>query len=244
MRTSTRNWWSIFFDYVFFGVGLTFAHVGTVLPSFAATLTDSKALIGMVSAVWLGAWLLPQLFAANYLTNKPRKYGYMVWGAAIGRPMFWILALLLATGWLARWPLLLLTAFLLGLGWFAGTDAFVAIAWFDIFGKAMGPSERGRLIGIGQVVHGILAIGAGALVGYLLSDTGLPYPLNYAAIFGLAGLAFSLSWVAITFMVELPEAVPESPMAASWREFGPRLAEIWRNDPIFARAIIVRMLVG
>lgn len=244
MKTAARNWWSVFFDYVFFGVGLTFAHVGTVLPAFAATLTGSKVLIGLVSGVWLGAWLLPQLFAANFLTPKPRKYGYMVWVSAIGRPVFLLFALLLASGWLAQSPLVLLIIFLLGLGWFAGTDAFVAIAWFDLFGKAMSPGERGRLIGIGQVVNGILAIGAGALVGYILSENGLPYPLNYAAIFGLAGLAFFLSWIAIALMVEMPEAVPERPMAASVREFGPRMVEMWRNDPNFARAITVRLLVG
>jgi MFS family permease len=244
MKTATRNWWSIFLDYVFFGVGLTFAHVGTVLPAFAATLTDSKVLIGLVSAVWLGAWLLPQLFAANFLTNKPRKYHYMVVGAALGRPMFWIFALLLLTGWLAQWPLVLLALFLVGLAWFAGTDAFVAIAWFDLFGKAMSPSERGRLIGIGQVVDGLLAIGAGALVAYLLSEDGLPYPANYAAIFGLAGLAFFLSWIAIAWMVEVPEAVPERPMAASLNEFWPKIVELWRSDPNFARAISVRLLVG
>ncbi|HLF00600.1 MAG TPA: hypothetical protein VI547_01395, partial [Anaerolineales bacterium] len=136
ISTQTRNWWAVFVDYVGFGVGLTFVHTGTVLPTFAATLTDSKALIGLVNAVWLGAWLLPQLFAANYLTSKPRKYGYMVWLSVVGRPMFWVFALMLALGWFAGQPMLLLIIFLLGLGWFAGTDAVVAICWFDIFGKA------------------------------------------------------------------------------------------------------------
>ncbi len=243
-RTSTRNWWAIFVDYVFFGLGLTFAHAGTVLPAFAATLTSSKVLIGMVSAVWLGAWLLPQLFAANFLTNKPRKYGYMVSVSAVGRPIFWLFALMLAYGWFMQWPLLVLVVFVLGLGWFAGTDAFVAIAWFDIFGKAMSSKERGRLIGIGQVVDGVLAMGAGWLVARILSQTGPPYPLNYAAIFGLAGAAFFISWVAIAAMVEVPEAVPDDPPAASLRDFGPKLVAVLRNDPRFARAIAVRLLAG
>ncbi|MBI3177063.1 MAG: hypothetical protein HYZ35_03640, partial [Chloroflexi bacterium] len=122
LKTSTRNWWAFFLDYVFFGLALTFAQTGTVLPAFAATLTTSKALIGAASAIWLGAWLLPQLFAANFLTNKPKKYPYMVLGAVIGRPMFWLFALLLFTGWLAKFPGVLLVIFLFGLGWFALTD--------------------------------------------------------------------------------------------------------------------------
>lgn len=244
ISTATRNWWAVFGDYVGFGVGLTFAHTGTVLPAFAATLTDSKVLIGMVGTVWLGAWLLPQLFAANYLTNKAKKYKYMVWGSIIGRPVFFLFAALLITGWLDKSPGWLLIIFLAGLAWFAGSDAFVAICWFDIFGKAMGPAERGRLIGIGQVVTGVLAIGAGGLVSYLLSNQGPTYPYNYAAIFALAGLAFFVSWVAVTAMVELPEEVPAEPPVTDWKKFLPKLVEIWQGDARFARVVLVRLLIG
>jgi MFS family permease len=244
ISTATRNWWAVFWDYVGFGVGLTFAHTGTVLPAFAATLTDSKVLIGMVGTVWLGAWLLPQLFAANYLTNKPKKYKYMVWGSIIGRPVYFIFALLLILGWLNNSPLLLLSLFMVGLAWFAGTDAFVAICWFDIFGKAMSPAERGRLIGIGQVVDGVLAIGAGWLVAQLLSESGPTYPYNYAAIFALAGLSFFVSLVAITAMVEIHEEVPAEPPVTDWKKFLPKLVEIWQGDARFSRAVSVRLLVG
>lgn len=244
ITTSTRNWWAIFADYVFFGLGLTFAHAGTVLPSFAATLTSSKALIGSVSAMWLGAWLLPQLFAANFLTGKPRKYGYMVLAGALGRPVFWIFALVLAFGWLMQWPLAVVSVFLFGLGWFAATDAVAAIAWFDLFGKAMSSRERGRLIGIGQIVNGVLAVGAGWLVARILSPDGLAYPLNYAAIFGWAGAAFFVSWLAIVAIVEVPEEIPDQPVAAGLREIGPKMAALLRTDRRFARAIAVRLLVG
>lgn len=243
-KPSARNWWAFFLDYVFFGIGLTFANQNTVLPAFAATLTDSKALIGSVSAMWLGAWLLPQLFAANFLSSKPKKYPYMVWGSVIGRPAFWLLPLLLVWGGLARWPLLLLAIFLVGLAWFAATDAFVAIAWFDLFGKAMGSAERGKLIGLGQVVNGVGAIGAGWLVGYLLSEGGPAYPLNYAAVFGLGGLSFFISFIGIIFTVEIPEATPPHEPAASLRDYWHRFSDVWRNDPGFVRANLARLLTG
>jgi MFS family permease len=243
-KPSTRNWWAFFLDYVFFGIGLTFANQNTVLPAFAATLTDSKALIGSVSAMWLGAWLLPQLFAANFLSGKPKKYPYMIWGSVIGRPAFWLFALLLAWGGLGRWPLLLLAIFLTGLAWFAATDAFVAIAWFDLFGKAMSSAERGKLIGLGQVVDGIGAIGAGWLVSHLLSASGPAYPLNYAAIFGLGGLCFFISFVGIAFTVEIPEAAPPHEPAAGLRDYWHRLSDVWGNDPGFVRANLVRLLTG
>jgi MFS family permease len=244
MKTLTRNKLAIFTDYVGFGLGLTFAHTGTVLPAFAATLTDSKTLIGLVSAIWTGSWLLPQLFIANYLTDKPNKYRYMVTVAAIGRPVFWIFALLLALGWFANQPTLLLVLLLIGIAWFSSTDAVAAICWFDIFGRAMSPRDRGQLIGLGQVVNGVLAIGAGFLVGHLLSDQGLPYPFNYAVIFSLAGVAFFISWVGCAMMVEVPEKVLTAPPVTSLRDYLPKFAEVWRNDPIFARAITVRLLAS
>src|SRR5688572_9219848 len=87
-RHLRRNWLAFFGDYIFFGLGLTFASVNTTLPAFAATLTDNKILIGAVSAVWTGGWLLPQVLAANFLSNKERKYPIMIKGMAIGRPIF------------------------------------------------------------------------------------------------------------------------------------------------------------
>jgi len=243
-KPSTRNWWAFFLDYVFFGLGLTLANQNTILPAFAATLTDSKALIGATSAVWLGAWLLPQLFAANYLANKPRKYGYMVWGAVVGRPVFWLFALLLVTGWLNEWPLALLAIFLVGLGWFAGWDGFVAIAWFDIFGKTMSSGERGKLVGLGQICDGLMAIGAGWLVAQLLSESGPVYPINYAAVFSLAGLAFFIAWLGSALTVEAHEAVPEQTPAASLSDYARKLSDVWINDPGFARVNLVRLLTG
>jgi MFS family permease len=240
----TRNWWAVFVDYVGFGAGLTFAHTGTVLPAFAATLTNSKVLIGLVGTVWLGAWLLPQLFAANYLSNKPHKYGYMVRISAIGRPVFWLFALLLTFGWLKESPGLLLVLFLASLAWFSGTDAIVAICWFDIYGRALDPKERGQLIGVGQVVDGLVAIAAGALVAYLLSARGPAYPYNYATIFGLAGMAFLVSWIGITFMVEVPEDAPAGPPVTDWRQLWAKLLEVWKSEPRFSRAIWARLLLG
>ena len=54
-----RNWIAFIGDYLGFGIGLIFANTTTTLPAFAAELTDNKMLIGAVSSVWAGGWLLP-----------------------------------------------------------------------------------------------------------------------------------------------------------------------------------------
>lgn len=239
-RHFRRNWIAFFGDYVFFGLGLTFASTTTVLPAFAAALTDNKVLIGAVPSVWLGGWLLPQVLAANYLSNKPRKYPIMMWGM-IGRVVFPLfVAWLLVTG--AQAPLPTLYLFIAMLAVFAGTDALVALAWLDMLGKSISPATRGRLIGVGQVVTGLAAIGVGALIRYLLGPAGPPFPINYAIIFGLASLGYGLSTAACALIAEPPEAVAEA--RPSLRDYLPQLARLLRDDPKFGRVTGVRLLFG
>lgn len=236
-----RNWFAFFGDYIFFGLGLTFASVNTTLPAFAATLTDNKVLIGAVSAVWVGGWLLPQVLAANFLSNKERKYPIMVKGMAIGRPIFPLFVVWLIFGGL-KFPALTLIFFLGTLGYFAATDALVGLAWFDLMGKTMSAQTRGKLIGAGQAVTGLAAIGAGAWLQWVLGPHGPGYPTNYIFIFGLASLSFGLSSLSNIFIVEPPEAVSET--RPKLRDYLPQLAQLWQRDHAFRRVTLTRLLAG
>jgi MFS family permease len=240
-RHFRRNWWAFLGDQVFFGLGLIFASTSTVLPAFAATLTESKVLIGAVSAIWAGGWLLPQMFAAPYISRAPRKYPIMVIGQIIGRPIIPLFALWVLAGG-ARYPELTLGLLLFTLAFFVLTDSIVALAWFDLLGKSLAPNTRGRLIGIGQIATGLLAIGAGALIQHLLGPNGPGYPLNYGYIFALAAVAFSLSFAACVFNVEPPE--PVSDERPTLRGYVPQLLALLRRDRLFRRVTLARLLTG
>jgi hypothetical protein len=240
-RHLRRNWLAFFGDYVFFGIGLTFVSTSTILPAFAATLTDNKILIGATSAIWTGGWLLPQIFAAHWLSDKPRKWPIMFWGELIGRPVFALFVVwLLVAG--PRYPALTLKFFFITITHFVITDAVVALAWFDMMGKALAPHTRGRMIGAGQVVTGIAALGAGALIRFAFSAQGPTFPYNYALILGMASAAFTLSEISCALIVEPPEAVAE--VRPSIRDFLPELARLLRNDKAFGRVTLVRLLAG
>lgn len=240
-RHLRRNWFAFFGDYVFFGLGLTFASVNTTLPAFAATLTDDKVLIGAVSAVWTGGWLLPQVLAANFLSNKERKYPIMIKGMAIGRPIFPLFVLWLVLGGI-KFPAISLIFFLGTLGYFAATDALVGLAWFDLMGKTMSAQTRGKLIGLGQAITGLAAIGAGAWIQWVLGPQGPGYPMSYILIFGLASLGFGLSSLSNSFIVEPPEAVSET--RPRLRDYLPQLAQLWQQDHAFRRVTLTRLLAG
>jgi len=240
-RNLRRNWIAFFGDYVFFGIGLTFASTSTILPAFAALLTNNKVLIGATSAIWTGGWLLPQIFAARWLSDKPRKWPIMFWGELIGRTIFAFFVIwLLVTG--PRYPTLTLIFFFITITYFVMTDAVVALAWFDMMGKALAPETRGRMIGIGQVVTGLAALGAGLLIRYALGSGGPAFPYNYALILGLASAAFTLSEISCAFIVEPPEAVAE--VAPSIREYLPQLVRLLRDDESFGRITAVRLLAN
>jgi MFS family permease len=236
-----RNWLAFFGDYVFFGLGITFASTSTTLPAFAATLTDNKILIGAVSSVWLGGWLLPQVLVANFLSNKPRKYPILIWAAIIGRPIFSLFTLWVLFGG-TRLPAFTMFLFLFTLAYFTMTDAVAALAWFDLMGKSLAPETRGRMIGIGQAIIGIVSIGLGVWIRYLLGEHGPAFPLNYAVIFGSASLFFWLSFIACAFIVEPPEAVVE--LRPSLRDYLPQLLNVWRENAAFSRVMLVRLLTG
>jgi MFS family permease len=237
-----RNFAALMGDYVGFGLALTFASATTILPDFVGRLTDSKIVIGLLSTVSNGAFLLPQLVFANLLTNKPRKKPYFNLGASIGRPLYLLYAIALWLG-LGHSPALAVILFFATQVVFWGCDSLVTVAWFDVLAKAMPPERRGRLLGTSQMTGGVLSIGAGATIVALLGETGPPFPYNYATLFALAGGFFLFSLFSWSFVVEPDELVEEGERPA-WRDYLPHLLNTLRHDHAFRRLIIVRLLAG
>jgi len=237
-----RNFGAVLADYTLFGVAIAFASPNTILPAFVRQLTDSPFLIGLNSTIQTAAWLFPQLVAANYLGGKAQKKRYILIPAAIGRPAFFVLVLALLLG-AARYPALILSLLFVGMALFWATDALAAVAWFDVVAKSFPSKRRGRLFGLGQVLSGLLTVGAGFIINYILGRKGPAFPHNYALLFLAAGALLALSWLATALLkeprgnVKADDAQPETP-------FLQRLTRIWRKDRAFRRFITVRLLIG
>ena len=63
------NFAALLVDYVCFGVAFNFFNPNSVLPAFVGELTDSNLMIGLVSAVFSGSWLLPQLVTGRLIND-------------------------------------------------------------------------------------------------------------------------------------------------------------------------------
>lgn len=231
------NFFALLTDYVGFGIAFNFFNPNSVLPAFVGRLTDSDLLIGLVSAVFNGCWLLPQLVTGRLIKDKPRKKPYLMAGLS-SRVIFWVLALALWVGLGSR-PTAVLILLYVCIGLWAIPDAVASVAWFDIIARAIPLKRRARLMSIGQIIAGLGGVGAGALIVLILER--LPFPNNYALIFALAGAILIPSSIALMLVREPP---PEKVASQTGGQAKDGWLDPLRTDPHFRRLMACRLLIG
>ena len=236
-----RNFIALVMDFVGFGLGFAFYSPSTVLPAFVSELTSSAPLIGLISTLLMGSWLLPQLMAASYLRGRKRQKPYLVIPAAIGRSTFFLLAAMVYL-WAGRWPGLMLIVFYLCMTTFMCCDAVTCVAWFDMWAKMIPSARRARMVGLGQVLAGLMTIGAAELVRQILGPAGPRFPANYALLFLLAGIGMMISLAALLCLREPPGDVREQ--HTPYQRFLPQLGHMLREDADFRLLSAVRLLAG
>ncbi len=233
------NFLAFVVDYVFFGIALAFVKQDSVLPAFVRQFTRSAPVIGLVSTVWNGCWLLPQVISARWINDKPRKKPYLMAGLS-GRVAFWIVGLALWLG-LARSPSIMLSLFFVCLALFTLTDGLASVAWFDMLARAIPLKRRGRLMGTSQVISGLAGLVVGWAISRVLESAQFPFPLDYALIFTLAGMAFLPSTVALVLLRETKlntaKDAPQKHRQDGWLK--PLL-----QDSIFRQLMGCRILAG
>jgi MFS family permease len=221
----------------FGGVVLTLIDPTSVLPAFVRQLTDSEFVVGLISAIFRGGWLLPQLVAGRLINDKPRKKPYMLAGLG-GRVFLWVIALALWAR-LDRNPTAMLVLSFTCIGLFAAFDGVVGVVWFDIIARAIPWKRRGRLMGFAQFISGLTGMGVGALVGLILALRS--FPEDYALIFTLTAVAFIPSTIALALLRE-PQS-EEVNRQANGHVRGGWLKPLVTN-PAFRRLMVCRVLVG
>jgi len=236
-----RNFVAFAGDWICYIAAMAFANYTSVIPSFINQLTDFAPLVGLVSTIANGAWLLPQLIAANYVANKERKKPFVIVAALVGRPMYLLVALaIFLTG--DMYPWLILTLFFLAQTILTVTDGLSMVAWFDILSKSIPPIRRGRLYITGQVLGGLLAIAAGFVVRQILGPQGPGFPHNYGLLFVLCVASLFLSLLSFSSLKEPPQEVQKE--RQPWRAYMPRLVTLLRQDQQLRLISVVRLLAG
>ena len=245
-RDYRRNAACFLVDYVTYAVGIVFINVTTVLPSLVRQLTDSTILIGLITTIQAAGYLLPQLVAARWVQGRAKKRRFITIPGLIGRPAIWVVAATIALFGSSR-PNLTLAVFFAGFMLLSFTEGLISVPLFDVFAKVIPVTRRGRLLGTAQVIYGILALGASAVITYLLgAESALGFPYNYAVLFLLAGVGLAVSLVALASIRE-PEGTlegaieqPDTPRVGYLR----LLAHIVSHDRRFVALVVTRALLG
>jgi len=236
-----RNALAFIGESAWFGLGLVFASTTTVIPDFISRLTGSAVLVGLIISLTEGAWRIPQLLVANWLSSKPRKKPYLTRAGLIGRPAYLLFALALALG-ATRIPTLAVALFFVLHTSMYLAMSIDAIAWWDVLAKAIPAARRGRILGLSTALRGAISIGVGLLIAHLLGSSGPGFPTAYTICFAAAGGCFVLSLCSWLFVVEPSEPVVER--RPTWKEYAKEVGGILRTSTGFRRLITVRLLSG
>ncbi len=240
MDVQRRNALAFFGEATLFGVGMVLIGFTTVLPQFVSELTGSTVLVGLVIALAEGAWRAPQLAVAWWLLPARRKKHWLTRAGLVSRPAYLVLGIALWVG-AGSHPGLTLGMFLVLHGvmfLFLSVDHMV---WWDVFAKAIPAGRRGRVLGASTVARGVLAVGAGGLIAWLLGEWGPGFPRAYAALFSLTGILLLLSLGSWSFVVEPDE---EPVLRPSPRAYLQQLIAVLRENRTFRSLVVVRLVSG
>ena len=231
-------------DLSFFFFSDSFWSINTILPVFAATLTDSPFLIGLIPAVVNAGWFLPQIFLAKRASALPEILPLSKRFGIFERIPLMLLAVLpLLIGKIDR-PAVFWLLFLLSV-WRGISGGFSALPWQELNARVFPISHRARYIGFSRVVAQAFAILGSVISGFVLAN--FVYPRNYMLGFLIA--SFTL-WISFYFYAgnrepksapaaaDDPETKPEIPNDNTWK----MIRRIWRSDGNFRRYLVSRSL--
>lgn len=221
----------------FFGLGLGFASFSTVLPLFVSNLTTSAILIGIIPAIHVVGWQLPQLFTARHVSQLKRYKPLVMFFTIHERLPFLGLALI---AWFVpvigkQMALLLTFAMLI---WQGIGGGLAAHPWQSMIGKIIPGDRWGAFYGFQSSASTALG-GVGAVIAGKVLDNNI-FTVGFTTCFLLALAALMLSYIAVGLTREESTA-PVSTQAESgafWRD----VRSILRKDRNFRWFVVARIL--
>jgi MFS family permease len=220
-------------DISFSMLGLSLVSRETVIPLLVSKLTLSPVAIGLVPAVYSLGIYLPQLIGAGVAEGMPRKKPFVTLVGGLGERLPYLVAGLAVLLLAEPAPPAALAALVLLFGISGASAGFATPAWFDMIAKVIPLRRRGLFTGLGHGLGALMGVAGAAVIALVLER--LPYPQNFALLFGLAFGAMAISWAGLALNREpaSPTVHPPATLARYLR----RLPAILRADRNFARYI-------
>lgn len=222
---------------VFVTAGDAFFHGSLVLAPFLAELGTSPVVIGLIPAMRVALYFLPQLLVANRLSQERHKL-----------PIYRITSTTRNLAFLA-----MSFVVLFGSGLSAGLVASVVVAmvainataggiggvpFADVTAKVVPHSRLGTFWAARNVIGGLLALGSGYVVRAVL-DSDIPFPRSFGYLFLCGTILASIGNASFSFIRE-PAGEPgmRRPLLGMLR-YVPGLV---RTDKVLRRFLTMRFM--
>jgi MFS family permease len=218
--------------------GASFVSIGGVVMIYVTHFTQNPLLIGLISVISSGGYLLPQLFTSNIVERAtikkffPVKIGFFTERV----PVFLLAptAFLLAT----RSPVLALILFYFLFSWQTFGAGIVLVGWQDMIAKIIPVQNRGRFFGLSNFIGNFTGILGAAVVSWLLAR--YIFPGGFVICFIIASVCTLISWTFLSFTREAPD--PVSKPVVSHLEYFKALPNILRSNINFQRYILTQIV--
>lgn len=232
-----RNFWLGVLNGVFVTGGDAFFNSSLVLAPFLAALGASPIVIGLIPAMRVALYFLPQLLVANRLSQEAHKLPYYRITSTTRNLAFLAMSLVVLFG--SGLDPGLVAAVVVGMVAINATAGGIGgVPFADVTAKVVPHSRLGTFWAARNVIGGLLALGSGLVLRAIL-DSDIPFPRNFGYLFLLGTILASVGNASFSFIRE-PAGEPgmRRPLLGMLR-YVPGLV---RTDKVLRRFLAVRFL--
>lgn len=222
---------------VFVTAGDAFFHGSLVLAPFLAELGTSPVVIGLIPAMRVALYFLPQLLVANRLSQERLKLPYYRITSTTRNLAFLAMSLVVLFGsGLSPARVAGVVVAMVAINATAGGIGGVPFA--DVTAKVVPHSRLGTFWAARNVIGGLLALGSGYVVRAVL-DSDIPFPRSFGYLFLCGTVLASIGNASFSLIREPPgEPGMRRPLLGMLR-YVPGLV---RTDRVLRRFLTMRFL--
>ncbi len=236
-RVKRRNFLLGVINGILVNGGEAFLHSGLVMAPFLASIGAPAVVIGLVPALRVGTWFLPQLLVANRISPEPLKLRFYHFTSTVRTvALLTMTASVFLVG--GGRPALMTTILLVMITINAMAGGIGGVPFADVTAKIVPHARLGTFWALRNSIGGILALGAGFVLRAVLeSDIG--FPDNFGLIFLLGTVLSGFAYASFSLVKE-PPGVPglKRPLVGMLRE----IPTLLRVDVGLRRFLRVRFL--
>jgi len=212
-KISNHNFYAFLWHAGFLALAQNFMDVDTVIPAMLVESGGNAMHVGIMTAIMLGGSSFTQLIFAPYISNKPFKKKFLLFGInsrvlsllALGSMFFFIQS---------HQSKFILWFIFLFISIFSLSGAFTNISYTDILGKSVNEEKRKIFFSIKQIIVGSIVLLSAFWAKKTL--TLASFPVNYAYMFFIGG---TILLIASGGFWKVKEQVPSVLKISGLREF-------------------------